>query len=94
MATPDGTEPDSEQEQTGKSRNKNIIVTNSLLSSLLFIVVLSLRAAGNAPQLKHKKFAVEKDRTISWVIQWLHQKLKCEENESLVSCMIQIYGLD
>lgn len=94
MATPEGTEADTEQEQTGKSRDKNVIVANSLLLSLLFIVVLSLRAAGNAPQLKHKKFAVEKDRTISWVIQWLRQKLKCEENESLVSCIIQIYDQD
>lgn len=54
-------------------------------SATFCVVVLSLRAAGNAPQLKHKKFAVERDRTISWVIQWLQKTLKCEEGESLVS---------
>ena len=51
------------------------------------IVILSLRATGNAPQLRHKKFAVDKDKTMSWVIQWLAKTLKCEEGESFVSHM-------
>lgn len=48
-------------------------------------VVLSLRAAGNAPQLKHKRFAVERDKSVAWVIQWLCQRLKVEEGETVVS---------
>ena len=49
------------------------------------VVVLSLRPVGNAPTLKSKKFAVEKTRDIAWLSQWLKSKLKCTDNESIVS---------
>jgi hypothetical protein len=53
-------------------------------------IVISLRAVGDAPQLKHKRFAVEGDRTISWVVKWLEKNLKCGEGETLVSHMTRI----
>ncbi|XP_003385427.1 PREDICTED: ubiquitin-like protein ATG12 [Amphimedon queenslandica] len=55
-------------------------------------IVLSLRAAGNAPQLKHKKFAVEKDRSVAWVVQWLCQKLKIEEGETMFVYVQQAFA--
>ena len=56
-------------------------------SNPLFPVTVSLKAAGNAPQLAKKKFLVEGDRTIGWMHQWLKKNLKCEPDESVVSSL-------
>ena len=55
----------------------------------MYTVVLSLRPVGNTPQLKNKKFAVESSRNMSWLVQWLKQKLKCEDDENIV-CHVHI----
>ena len=48
------------------------------------VVTVSLKQVGAAPALKKKKFLVEGDRTIAWIIQWLSKQLRCEENETVV----------
>ena len=52
--------------------------------TLLFLVTVSLKPAGNAPLLRQRKFLVERSRTVGWMIQWLKKTLKCEPEESVV----------
>ena len=56
--------------------------------SLSFAVTVSLKPAGNAPLLRQRKFLVERNRTVGWMLQWLKKTLKCESDESVVRGMI------
>lgn len=49
------------------------------------LVTVSLTPAGSAPLLKQKKFKVDRERTVGWIMQWLQKTLKCEPDESVVS---------
>jgi ubiquitin-like protein ATG12 len=48
------------------------------------IVEILLKAAGNAPIMKKKKWAVGYDKTIGWVIDFIKRYLKLEASQALV----------
>lgn len=54
-----------------------------------------LKPTGNAPIIKKKKWTVDGDKKISWVIKFMRKYLKLESNEKLVniSNMHMIYFL-
>jgi ubiquitin-like protein ATG12 len=43
-----------------------------------------LKATGNAPILKTKKWMVEKEKTVAAIIEFLRKLLKMESSETLV----------
>lgn len=49
------------------------------------VVDLLLKATGDAPIMKKKKWTVDPDKTVAWVITFIRRYLKLEANESLVS---------
>lgn len=51
----------------------------------LFSVEILLKATGNAPIVKKKKWLVEQDRTIGSVLNFFRRYLKLDPAESLVS---------
>lgn len=48
-------------------------------------VDLLLKSAGDAPILKKKKWSVDPDKKVAWIIDFLRRYLKCQPSESLVS---------
>ena len=48
-------------------------------------VDLLLKSAGDAPILKKKKWSVDPDKKVGWIIDFLRRYLKCQPSESLVS---------
>ncbi|EDV28282.1 Ubiquitin-like protein ATG12 [Trichoplax sp. H2] len=46
-------------------------------------VDLLLKSAGDAPILKKKKWSVDPDKKVVWVIDFLRRYLKCQPSESL-----------
>lgn len=43
-----------------------------------------LKPTGNAPIMKKKKWTVEGDKKIGWIIEFMKKYLKLESNEKLV----------
>lgn len=77
--------------EKGKSRlAKSYLRTESHSS----VVVVNLKATGNAPQLKTRKFNVDSSKTVAWLVQWLRKTLKCADDESVVSnCVVIVMSL-
>jgi hypothetical protein len=55
----------------------------------LFSVDILLKATGNAPIMKKKKWAVDPDRKIGWIIEFMKKYLKLDRSEQLVRFKIQ-----
>lgn len=63
-----------------------ITYTNTYTSLCCFLPVdVLLKATGNAPIMKTKKWTVDKDKKIGWIIEFIKKYLKLEKSESLVS---------
>ena len=49
-----------------------------------FLVDILLKATGNAPIMKKKKWAVDAEKHIGWIIEFVKKYLKLEPEEKLV----------
>lgn len=52
---------------------------------LIFIVDILLNATGNVPIMKKRKWSVDPEKPISWVIKFIHKFLKLPPEDKLVS---------
>lgn len=54
---------------------------------LVFYVLVDvlLKAAGDAPILKKKKWAVDANKTVAYLVQFIRKHIKCAPSDSLVS---------
>jgi len=52
---------------------------------VIFLVEILLKATGNAPILKTKKWMVEKEKTVASINDFLRKLLKLEPSDSLVN---------
>ena len=50
-----------------------------------FIVEVHLQATGDAPIMKQKKYKVDGEKRIDWIIAFIRKFLKLEPTDSLVS---------
>jgi len=55
-------------------------------------VDLLLKATGDAPIMKKKKWAVDADKTISWVITFIRRYLKLQDSDSLFLYVNQAFA--
>lgn len=51
----------------------------------LFAVEVRLMATGDAPIMKQKKYQVDSDKKLEWIIAFIRKYLKLEDPDSLVS---------
>lgn len=58
---------------------------------LFFQVDVLLKATGNAPIMKKKKWAVDPDKKIGYLIEFIKRYLKFEPSESLVSLFFIVF---
>lgn len=66
-------------------------------STLVFMVFITINVSiavdillnptGNVPIMKTKKWAVDQEKPISWVIKFIHKYLKLDAEDKLVSAM-------
>lgn len=56
----------------------------SFLSLSLLVDVL-LKAAGDAPIMKKKKWAVDAHKTVAYLVEFIRKYIKCTPSDSLVS---------
>jgi len=54
---------------------------------VFFIVEILLKATGNAPILKTKKWMVEKEKTVASIHEFLRKLLKLDPSDSLVNIL-------
>lgn len=68
----------------------NIIITAHLFVSVLSSVPVDvlLKAVGDTPIMKTKKWAVERGRTVQSLSQFISRFLKLDSNEQLVSFVL------
>lgn len=52
-----------------------------------FSVDILLKATGNAPIMKKKKWAVDAEKPIGWIVEFVKKYLKLEPEEKLVSLL-------
>lgn len=55
------------------------------ITSVIFPVDILLKATGNAPIMKKKKWAVDAEKPIGWIMEFVKKYLKLEPDEKLVS---------
>jgi len=55
-------------------------------------VDILLNATGNVPIMKTRKWAVDQEKPISWVIRFIHQFLKLEPEEKLFLYVNQTFA--
>lgn len=53
--------------------------------SFFFIVDILLNATGNVPIMKKRRWAVDQEKPISWIMKFVHKYLKLDPEEKLVS---------
>lgn len=53
--------------------------------SFLFLVDILLNATGNVPIMKKRRWAVDQEKPISWIMKFVHKYLKLDPEEKLVS---------
>ncbi len=53
--------------------------------SCCVLVDVLLKAAGDAPILKKKKWAVDANKTVAYLVQFIRKLIKCAPSDSLVS---------
>lgn len=56
-----------------------------VLCSYVLSVDILLKATGNAPIMKKKKWAVDAEKPIGWIMEFVKKYLKLEPEEKLVS---------
>jgi hypothetical protein len=56
----------------------------------IFSVDILLKATGNAPIMKKKKWAVDPERKIGWIMEFMKKYLKLDRSEHLVRFQIGI----
>ena len=61
---------------------------------IFFLVDVLLKAAGDAPIMKKKKWAVDKSKKVAWVVEFIKKYIKCESGESLVSPCFHRFAID
>ena len=59
---------------------------------LTFSVDVLLKATGDAPIMKKKKWAVEGDKAVGWVAEFIRKYLKLDPSESLVGMKVNQCG--
>jgi len=59
-----------------------------------FSVDILLKATGNAPIMKKKKWAVDPDRKIGWIMEFIKKYLKLDRSEQLVILKIRNQALN
>lgn len=64
-----------------------------LLISSQFTVDILLNAAGNAPIMKQRKWAVDPMKDICWVAKFIHKYLKLDGEEKLFLYVNQVHLL-
>ncbi|KAL1505397.1 hypothetical protein ABEB36_004971 [Hypothenemus hampei] len=64
--------------------------TNSKKPSDKQKVDIFLKPTGNAPIMKTKKWTVDSDKPIGWIIEFVKKYLKLETNEKLVNILITV----
>lgn len=67
----DGGEPSGESQQTEGTKSDKQKID------------ILLKATGNAPIMKKKKWSVEPDKTIGWIMEFMKKYLKLERSEQL-----------
>lgn len=60
-------------------------MTYTFIIYLLILVEILLKATGNAPILKTKKWMVEKEKTVAAINLFLRKLLKLESSDTLVN---------
>jgi ubiquitin-like protein ATG12 len=50
----------------------------------LFSVDVLLKAAGDAPIMKKKKWAVDANKTVAYLVEFIRKYIKCTPSDSLV----------
>ena len=56
-----------------------------LLYSCCVLVDVLLKAAGDAPIMKKKKWAVDPNKTVAYLVEFIRKYIKCTPADSLVS---------
>lgn len=59
--------------------------TTRAFIGLCFSVDILLNATGNVPIMKKRKWTVDQEKQISWIIRFIHKYLKLEPEEKLVN---------
>lgn len=54
----------------------------------MFSVDILLNATGNVPIMKTRKWAVDQEKPISWIIKFIHKYLKLDPEEKLVRLLL------
>lgn len=60
----------------------------------LISVDILLKATGNAPIMKKKKWAVDAEKPIGWIMEFVKKYLKLNDDEKLVSFYVASYIVD
>ena len=55
-----------------------------MYSHICFSVDIFLKATANAPIMKRRKWTVDHDKTIGWIISFIKKYLQMDANDSLV----------
>ena len=58
-----------------------------------FTVDIFLKAAGDAPIMKKKKWAVDPNKKVGWIIDFIRKYIKCDASESLVSILYKDFAV-
>ena len=56
---------------------------------MCFTVDVLLKAAGDAPIMKKKKWAVDPSKTVAYLVEFIRKYIKCAPSDSLVSINIE-----
>ena len=67
-----------------KSELNDYCVLLNWMFGFWFAVDLLLKATGDAPIMKKKKWSVDSNRNIGWIIEFIKRYFKLESSESLV----------
>lgn len=70
------------------SKSAYLIISTVLYELRLidfFLVCILLNATGNVPIIKKRKWTVDPNKTVNWIQKFIHQYLKMDENEEIVS---------
>lgn len=77
-----------EPQTTEKQANKGLYLMNiyiiSYFNVIFLLVDILLNSTGNVPIMKKKKWSVDQDKPISWIIAFIHKYLKLGIDEKLV----------
>ena len=60
-------------------------MTQLIIDVFYFLVEVHLQATGDAPIMKQKKYKVDGEKRIDWIIAFIRKFLKLEPTDSLVS---------